>query len=523
MSDSGIRKDESGVPAVTLSVLGGAEAKGKNKLKKPAELADGTVRRPRGARRGDLIGERYMVEGTIGRGGMGRVMSVRHQVLGKSFALKLIKNRMAGDERIRDMFYREGRLMSGLSHENICSIVDFGEDPVFGLFMVMELLDGRSLKAKLLHDGRFAPKVACDIALQAAEAIRYIHQRGIIHGDIKSDNILITRTSDKRRVIKLLDFGLARAAKGEHSGHVEGTPEYLAPERIANSPATQRSDIYALGILFYELLVGRLPFSGSVEELFKSHLESPMPLPSQALGRKIDERADEIIRRATAKDPSQRHEDVAAFIYELRTFMTMMGIRRRSVDSAHHTATFRLGDDSAAAMAEAFELAPLPLASVNSEGVLVVCNRAFREFIGESKLDKQRRLIDTSLSAVYPELEKDLSRAISGQACKRILLLSEGGDSDVEVAVILSTPPIESLHATGEVHVAVHPLARRMRAAESDERDDAMDAPEEDTTSKEKASKEVPEEDPASEEKTSKEKVSAEESSKAESENEEGD
>jgi len=445
------------VPAVSLSVLGGAKPKGKPK--QPENLAEGTVRRPRGARRGDLIDERYMVEGTIGRGGMGRVMSVRHQVLGKSFALKLIKNRMADDERIRDMFYREGRLMSGLSHENICSIVDFGEDPTFGLYMVMELLDGQSLKAKLLHDGRFAPKVACDITLQVAEAISYIHRRGIIHGDIKSDNILITRPADRRRVIKLLDFGLARAAKGEHSGHVEGTPEYLAPERIANSPATPKSDIYALGILFYEILVGRLPFSGTVEELFKAHLESPMPLPSQALGRKIDERADEIIKKATAKDPAKRHENVASFIYELRTFMTMMGIRRRSEG---HGTTLRISEESRAA-AEAYELAPLPLASVNSDGEIVVANRAFREFIGVPEIKGRVRLVDTGLASVHPKLETDLERAASGREVKRALTLRSGGSGEVEVALILSAPPIESLHASGEIHLAVHPLARRAR------------------------------------------------------------
>ncbi len=450
---------ESRVPAVSLSVLG-VRGEGSEQL----ELADGTHRKPRGARRGDIISDRYQVEGTIGRGGMGRVMSVRHQVLGKSFALKLIRNRMAGDERIREMFYREGRLMSGLSHENICSIVDFGEDPTFGLFMVMELLDGQSLKAKLLHDGRFAPKVACDIALQMANALRYIHRRGIIHGDIKSDNILLLRTRDRhKRSIKLLDFGLARAAKGEKSEHVEGTPEYLAPERIEGATATQRSDIYALGMLFYELLVGSLPFKGTMEQLFEAHLKKEMPRPSAALGQRIDERADEIIMRATAKVPKERHEDVGAFIYELRTFMDMMGMGRRTTEhSITSVARRATGDVSAAA--EVFELAPLPLASVNADGVIVVGNRAFREFLGLPSLSSATELVSTSLADVYPTLQTDLDRALGGAHVKRVITLNEGGGSEIEVAIVLSAPPIEDLHASGEVHIAVHPLARRRRS-----------------------------------------------------------
>src|SRR5690242_15479652 len=107
--------------------------------------------RPRGARAGDVIGNRYIVEGQLGRGGMGRVMRVRHSALGKVFALKLIRSSIATDPRIREMFYREARLASALTHDNICSIVDFGQDDVFGLFMVMELLEGQTVHSKLKH------------------------------------------------------------------------------------------------------------------------------------------------------------------------------------------------------------------------------------------------------------------------------------------------------------------------------------------------------------------------------------
>lgn len=410
------------------------------------------MRRPRGARRGDVIDRRYLVEGTIGRGGMGRVLSVRHQVLGKSFALKLIKNRIAADERIRNLFYREGRLMSGLKHENICSIVDFGDDPTFGLFMVMELLEGQSLKAKLLYDGAFAPKVACDIAVQIAEAVRYIHRRGIIHSDLKSENILLTRQNDRRRVIKLLDFGLSRTVEGEPRDRVAGTPEYLAPERIEGQPASERSDIYALGVLFFELLTGRVPFHGEVDEIFEDQRAKPVPPPSGILGDKLDARADEIISRATAKDPRQRHEDVGSLVYELRTLLDMLGHRR------HKTAP---REPRPAAASEAFELCPLPLASVDENGIIVVANTAFQEFLGDGSAEPGARLLDTALAAVYPSLEDDLVLAIRGREIKRVIRLRDADGGNLDAAVVLSSPPLERVRDSGVVHIAVHPLARR--------------------------------------------------------------
>ena len=116
--------------------------------------------RARGARRGDIIGDRYRVEGQIGRGGMGRVLQVRHCSLGKAFALKLPQRRTVTSPEVRDRFHREAKVASSLQHENICSVIDFGEDPRFGLFMVMELLEGVRLDYKLQRDGRLPPKVA---------------------------------------------------------------------------------------------------------------------------------------------------------------------------------------------------------------------------------------------------------------------------------------------------------------------------------------------------------------------------
>jgi tRNA A-37 threonylcarbamoyl transferase component Bud32 len=421
----------------------------------------------RGARRGDMIGHRYIVEGQIGRGGMGRVLRVRHQVLGKPFALKLIKAPIATQARMREMFYREARLASAMTHDNVCTIVDFGDDPVFGLFMVMELLEGRTLHHKIRHDGKFAPKVACDVMWQIGEAVRYIHSRAIIHGDIKSENILLTRAPDRRRVVKLLDFGLARPDVGIRTERIEGTPEYLAPERIRDgAPASAASDIYALGILFYELLVGDLPFRGTVEEVFRQHMELRVPRPSEKINDPtFDVRADEIIARATDPDPTQRHADAAAFLYELRTLMNMLGMetgrRRPAATDATASKRFTAPDHRERGGAEVFLQAPIPLAAVDKAGNVRVANDAFLEFLGVAGEAAGINLADSGFTEVYPALIDDLAACLDKRTqVKRILYLNEGGGKVVQVAVVLSPAKPSASVTAGEIHIALHPLAR---------------------------------------------------------------
>jgi len=422
--------------------------------------------KPRGARTGDVIGGRYVVEGQVGRGGMGRVLRVRHQVLGKAFALKLIKAPIATDPRIREMFYREARLASALTHDNICSIVDFGQDASFGLFMVMELLDGQTVHSRLRSGGRLAPKVACDIMWQAADALRYIHSRTILHGDIKSENIFLVRSAVSRRSVKLLDFGLARPDLGRGAGSIDGTPEYLAPERIKGGPSTTASDIYALGVVFFELLTGKLPFTGDMEAVFKGQLEETIPAPSKLIDEPIDERADEIVARATAKNPADRHPDVAAFMYELRTLMNMLGMevgRRRPGPTGESGRERRDVDHRAKAAGEVFQWVPLPLACVDASGKVRVANQAFLDFIGVAGDAGGIELRDSGICEVAPTLLDDIRTCASKHmTIKRVIYLSEGGGQLVEAAVVLTPAPSSTEVTAGEVHMALHPL-RQLR------------------------------------------------------------
>ena len=418
--------------------------------------------RTRGAKSGDIVGGRYVVEGQLGRGGMGRVLRVRHSALGKPFALKLIKSAIATNAKIRELFYREARLASALTHDNICSIVDFGQDESFGLFMVMELLEGQTVHARLRHSGRFTPKVACDVMWQVSDAVRFIHSRQILHGDIKTENIFMVRTPAQRRLIKLLDFGLSRADLGYFEG-IDGTPEYLAPERIDGGAASQASDIYALGIVFFELLTGKLPFVGDTKELFKQHKKYPVPAASKYTdGDALDERADQIIARATAKNPGERHPDVAAFMYELRALMGMLGMdqggRRRALapDAARERREY---DHRLKAAAEVFGAVPLPMASCDPNGRVRAANPAMLEFLGCGGTAGGLELRDSALPEVYPSLFEDLETvSTTRRPVKRVLYLNEGGDRVIEAAVVLSAAPSAAEVTAGEIHIVIHPL-----------------------------------------------------------------
>jgi PAS domain-containing protein len=429
-----------------------------------ADVSETPHEREPGARTGDVIGGRYIVEGQLGRGGMGRVLRVRHSALGKVFALKLIKTTIATHPRVRDMFYREARLASALSHDNICSIVDFGQDELFGLFMVMELLEGQTVHHKLKHGGKLSPKVACDILWQVADAVRFIHSRTIIHGDVKSENIFLVKTATHRRMIKLLDFGLARPDLGRLEG-LDGTPEYLAPERQDGAPASQASDIYALGIVFFELVTGRVPFSGDIAEVLEAHRTQPVPPPSSLLSEPLDARADELIARATAKDPARRHPDVPSLLYELRALMGMLGMEqstRRRAFAADTTRERRDLDHRAKAAAEVFGAVPVPMASCDPSGRVRVANPAFLEFLGAAGDAAGLQLRDSALPDVYPTLFEDLAEVVSHRRpIKRVIYLNEGGERVIEAAIQLSAAPNAAEVTAGEVHLVLHPLRAR--------------------------------------------------------------
>lgn len=414
-----------------------------------------------------IVAGRYQIEEPIGEGGMGRVFRVRHRRLDKSFALKLMRTAFSGDTRARALFYREARLASSLSHPNIVSIIDFGEDARLGAFMVMELLDGEPLSVRLRGEGRFPLTQACEILLQCAEALLYIHKRNIVHCDIKPDNILLCAVpgSDRRRLnAKLLDFGLARIGvhSGKMSAMIDGTPEYMAPERIRGHSPVPSMDIYGLGVLAYEMVTGKLPFKGSVAQVMDAHVRLPPPPLTQWIKEGLDERAEALIMRALSKDPNQRQRDMAAFIYELRTLMDMLGIgRRRGAAAARAQTTGPVAapvvDRRKAGAVAGFEMSPLPMAAFDVDSTVVAANRAFAQFLtgdSDARVEGSDEAV-ARLCDIHPGFAADL-RAVHAQglAVQRVLRLrSQEGDP-----VNLMLWMIPGSKDAGEVHITIHSL-----------------------------------------------------------------
>ncbi len=222
---------------------------------------------------------RYAIVERIASGGMGEVFRARDTVLAREVAIKVLHRSLAGDQAFVDRFRTEARAAAGLSHANIVAVFDWGSvDGIY--YMVMEHVRGQSMRAVLNHEGRLEPALAAEVVRQTLLALEHAHRQGIVHRDVKPENILVTADG----VVKVADFGLARAyAEGRQTqaGTVTGTVQYLAPEQIRGEPADPRSDLYSLGIVSYELLTGALPFTGETAmAIAYKHLSGRVPMPS---------------------------------------------------------------------------------------------------------------------------------------------------------------------------------------------------------------------------------------------------
>jgi serine/threonine protein kinase len=376
-----------------------------------------------------LIGGRYQILSRIGEGGMGKVYKVTHIHLSRTFALKIISDQVAETDEARELFYREARVASAMAHPNIISVVDFGEDEKVGMFMVMELVDGEALNRLLFREKQLSARKACDIVLELAEALHYIHKQGVVHCDIKTENILISEQEHEgkrtKTAVKLLDFGLARSLTASRaSTSLSGTPHYVAPERIRGEPASPASDVYGVGILLYELVTGQVPWDGAVQRILAGHLDEHPKSPSLLLEGGLDPALETLILHALAKRPSERHKDMAAFIYELRTVMDMMGFGRRARQGPTRRVVIEQrsqhGRDELARIA--FDGCRLPLALVTAHGVIVTANPAFARFVMGASVEVEGLPVrSTPLAGAWSTAEHDLARTLAGSPVRRII------------------------------------------------------------------------------------------------------
>src|SRR5262245_52606752 len=246
---------------------------------------------------GTTIAGRYQIESLLGEGGMATVYAAHHRLVDRPCAVKVMNAQLAKNAVIRERFRREAKAAQKLAHPNIIEIFDQGELPDGSLFLVMEILEGETL-ADLVTRGALHIERALPIAIQIARALARAHDLEVIHRDLKPENIFLARNDDGSDRVKLLDFGIARSmqdARLTGAGEVFGTPQYMAPERITSIDSGPASDLYALGVILYEMLAGELPFDApDIATFFLKHLKEPPP-PLRAKGVDVPQALEKLV------------------------------------------------------------------------------------------------------------------------------------------------------------------------------------------------------------------------------------
>ncbi|WP_043619802.1 Stk1 family PASTA domain-containing Ser/Thr kinase [Nonomuraea candida] len=277
-----------------------------------------------------LLGGRYELDGVVGRGGMAEVYRARDIRLDRIVAIKTLRSDLARDHTFQARFRREAQSAASLNHPAVVAVYDTGEDVTDGTpvpYIVMEYVDGRTLRDLLRQDRRLLPERAAELVDGILRALDYSHRGGIVHRDIKPANVMITRAGD----VKVMDFGIARAmadsaATMTQTAQVIGTAQYLSPEQARGERVDARSDIYSTGCVLYELLTGQPPFTGDspVAIAYQHVREEPIP-PSQ-IDPEIPQWADAIVLKAMAKDPAHRYQNAGEMRADIQRAMSGMPV-----------------------------------------------------------------------------------------------------------------------------------------------------------------------------------------------------
>jgi serine/threonine protein kinase len=285
-----------------------------------------------------IVGQgRYQIDGPIGSGSTGIVYSAWHTQLHKPVALKVLRREYCGDEDLVLRFLNEARTASSIESPHVVDVLDCGRLDDGSPYFVMELLEGGAL-SDMLESHKFLPMgVAVEVAIQIGEGLAAAHAVNVIHRDLKPENIVLCPRADGRWLAKIVDFGIAKAMDhGEditQIGQIFGTPHYMSPEQTVGQAVDHRSDIYALGVMLYEMLSGRLPVEGKqIDQVLASQRNAPLPpLRSQRRAYALPSKLESIVHRCLEKDPDRRYPSAESLVRELRLFSQRTSLQPESL------------------------------------------------------------------------------------------------------------------------------------------------------------------------------------------------
>jgi len=268
---------------------------------------------------GTVLSDRYRIDALVGEGAMGRVYRAEHVLMRKRVAVKVLHQQLTAVPEIVQRFEREARAAAHIEHPHVAAGTDFGKLPDGSVFLVLEYVEGRSLAA-LIEDGPVPAVRALKIALQISSALEAAHTRGIVHRDLKPDNVLLVQSEGAGDFSKVLDFGIAKMPPEPTTdgkpitqiGMVYGTPEYMAPEQALGQDVDGRADLYALGVVLYEMLAGARPYTGAAVGLLGQQLTKPLPLIQERAGVKVPPKVENLVRDLLVTDLQKRLPSAAA-------------------------------------------------------------------------------------------------------------------------------------------------------------------------------------------------------------------
>jgi serine/threonine-protein kinase len=275
---------------------------------------------------GQVLADRYHIMKKLGEGGMGQVYLAEHVKMGRRSAIKVMNPSMVHDPEAVARFNREAANASRISDAHVCAIYDFGETPEGLIYLAMEFIEGEPLTELIRQEGALPVPRAADIAIQVAAALQAAHDLGIVHRDLKPDNIMLTRGRDGADAVKVVDFGLAKAVGGEAGGQkvtktglVVGTPEFMSPEQLSGDKLDGRTDVYSLGLVFFNMLTATLPFpADSVQEaMIKRLTDEPAELLEVRPDLHFPAGLQQILDTALARNPVDRYQSAAKFAHDL--------------------------------------------------------------------------------------------------------------------------------------------------------------------------------------------------------------